>query len=139
MGRRRHYRGDLPVNADINVTSLVDVAFVLLVIFIIIAPAMQGGVQVDLPRADVAPLPAGDDPVIITVQRDSRVFIEETVMSVDEFTDGSGQMARAGGFQQVYIRGDSLVAYGPILKVIGAIARSGVNFALVGEERPRRR
>ena len=53
-GLRGH--GELPLNADINVTSLVDVAFVLLIIFMITAPIMQGGVDVRLPRAEARPI-----------------------------------------------------------------------------------
>ena len=54
--RNGRARNDLPINAEINVTSLVDVAFTLLVIFIITAPILQGGIEVAIPRADVQPL-----------------------------------------------------------------------------------
>ena len=60
--RRSRNRGDLPLNAEINVTSLVDVAFTLLIIFIITAPILQGGIDVAVPQADVQPLTAQDDP-----------------------------------------------------------------------------
>ena len=63
MGRQRgggvrKSRVDLPLNAEINVTSLVDVAFTLLIIFIITAPILQGGIEVAVPRADVQALSA---------------------------------------------------------------------------------
>ena len=57
---RRTRRQDLPIKAEINVTSLVDVAFTLLVIFIITAPMLQGGVEIQVPEADVAPIFATD-------------------------------------------------------------------------------
>ena len=131
--RRRSNRSDLPVNAEINVTSLVDVAFTLLVIFIITAPILQGGIEVAVPRADVQPLTAQDDPFFVTVDRDGRVFISESEVTLDEFQSTLTQLAGTGTFEQVYIRGDSLAAYGPVLKVIAATATANLRFALVGE------
>ena len=65
--RRLEGRQDLPLNAEINVTSLVDVAFTLLVIFIITAPILQGGVEVSVPRADVEALTTDDQPFIVAI------------------------------------------------------------------------
>ena len=136
--RRSGGRGqrDLPLTADINVTSLVDVAFTLLVIFIITAPILQGGVEVDVPRADVQPITASDEPFIVTVTRDGRVFVEETPMTVDEFVEAFPQLAAAGSLERVYLRGDSLASYGPVLRVIGVVQRAGVPVGLVGEVPP---
>ena len=76
LGRRGagHLR-NLEMRAEINVTSLVDVAFTLLVIFIITAPILQGGVEVAVPRADVQPLTAQDEPFFVSVTPDGRVFV----------------------------------------------------------------
>ncbi|MEQ8330590.1 MAG: biopolymer transporter ExbD [Longimicrobiales bacterium] len=131
--RRRRGRDDLPLNADINVTSLVDVAFTLLVIFIITAPILQGGIEVAVPRANVQPLTAQDEPFFVTIDADGRVFISESEVSMDEFQSTLTQLAEAGTFEQVYIRGDSLADYGPVLKVIAATATASLRFALVGE------
>ena len=133
MPRGRGNHGDLPLEATINVTSLVDVAFTLLVIFIITAPIMQGGVEVAVPRADVQPLTAEDDPFFVSVMPDGRIFVEETEWTVQEFQEGIPGLLSAGGIDMVYIRGDSTAAYGPMLQVIGAVATSGVKFGLVGE------
>ncbi|GMV05449.1 MAG: hypothetical protein AMXMBFR53_17270 [Gemmatimonadota bacterium] len=131
LGRRRGNRGDLPLNAEINVTSLVDVAFTLLVIFIITAPILQGGIEVDVPKADVQPLTARDKPFFVTVARDGRVYIEETETTVEEFESGFNQLA--GNVEHVYLRADSLADYGPVLKVIATLARSEKKWSLVGE------
>lgn len=131
MGRRRSTRGDLPINADINVTSLVDVAFTLLVIFIITAPILQGGIEVDVPKADVQPLTARDRPFFVTVDRQGQVYIEETPTSVEDFQSSFGQLAR--NVEHVYLRADSLADYGPVLKVIATLANSEKKWSLVGE------
>jgi biopolymer transport protein ExbD len=132
-GRRGGDRGDLPLNADINVTSLVDVAFTLLVIFIITAPVLQGGIEVSVPRAQVDPLTAQDDPFFVTVTRESRIYVEETPLSVADFRESFAQLASTGRFDRVYIRADSLAPYGPVLKVMSAVAQAGVDWSLVGE------
>ena len=131
--RRGRERGDLPLNAEINVTSLVDVAFTLLIIFIITAPILQGGIEVSVPQADVQPLTAEDDPFFVTVDREGQIFVEETPFTVQEFEESFPQLAQAGALERVYIRGDSLSNWGPVLKVIATVARSGVNFSVVGE------
>jgi biopolymer transport protein TolR len=132
-GRRRE---DLPLNADINVTSLVDVAFTLLVIFIITAPILQGGVEVNLPQADIRPISAMDDIFIISVQADGTVFVEETPISIEEFEESFAQLASAAGTQQVYIRADTEARHGVVFRVISAASRAGVAIAMIGEPRP---
>src|SRR4029450_5905800 len=81
-GLRGH--GELPLNADINVTSLVDVAFVLLIIFMITAPIMQGGVDVKLPRAEGRPLEPKQG-LVVTVDRDGNIFVDQAGMSYEDF------------------------------------------------------
>ena len=102
MRHRRRLRGDdLPIRAEINVTSLVDIAFVLLIIFVITAPMLQGGVEINLPRGDVQPLPSTENPFFVSVQEDGRVFVENTLLTMDEFQSAFPQLARAGTFEHV--------------------------------------
>ena len=81
LGRRR---GGVPISSDINVTSLVDVAFVLLIIFMITAPMLQGGVDVQLPRAEARPLKA-EEGLVVTVDRSGRIFLDQTPVSYTDF------------------------------------------------------
>ena len=74
-GRRGGGRGDLSVNAEINVTSLIDVAFTLLVIFIITAPILQGGIEVRIPEAEVEPLEPAENPFILNIVEDGTVVV----------------------------------------------------------------
>lgn len=131
--RRARQRTDLPLNADINVTSLVDVAFTLLVIFIITAPILQGGIEVAVPQADVQPLTAQDEPFYVTVTREGQVYIENDATTVEEFESSFPQLAAAGNLERVYLRADSLAEYGPVLKVMATLARSELPWSLVGE------
>jgi biopolymer transport protein ExbD len=138
MRHRRRLRGDdLPIRAEINVTSLVDVAFVLLIIFVITAPILTGGVEVNLPTGDVEPLDTDLRPFFVTVRPDGTVFVEGRAMSMPEFVQSFPQLASVGTFERVYIRGDSLARYGSIMHVVTTIAKTGKQFSFVAiEEEP---
>ena len=123
MGRRRNKSDDLPIKAEINVTSLVDVAFTLLVIFIITAPMLQGGVEVQVPEADVAPLTSQSDPIIISIDRDGQVFLGETPIPTDAIATSLPRLLRAMETEMVYIRGDSVAHYGSVMTVIATVAQ----------------
>jgi biopolymer transport protein TolR len=129
----RRGRGDLPINAAIDVTSLVDVAFTLLVIFIITAPILQGGIEVSIPRADVQPIAQADAPFFITVMRDGQIFMEESPVSLSELESGLPQLLSTGAVERVFIRADSLAPWGPVLQTMAISVNSGVPWSVVGE------
>jgi biopolymer transport protein ExbD len=136
LGSRRRggrSRADLPLNAEINVTSLVDVAFTLLVIFIITAPILQGGIEVSIPRADVQPLTSQEAPFFITVMRDGRIMMEETEVTSEQLEASLPQMLSTGTVERVFIRADSLAPYGPVLRTMAIAVNSGVNWSVVAE------
>ena len=127
-------RGKLPISADINVTSLVDVAFVLLIIFMIAAPMMQGGVDVQLPRAEARPLSAKDG-MVVSVDREGRIFIDQTQVSYNDFRLTFKSIVSARNPSGVYLRADSRVPYGEVVRVLAVIRTAGVNdVGLVAEE-----
>jgi len=131
---RRHRRGRAALNADINVTSLVDVAFVLLIIFMITAPMMQGGVEVRLPTADARPLEAHEG-LIVTVDRRGRVFVDETAFSYASFRDGFHALVARKRPSGIFLRADRGVPYGDVVRVLAVIRTSGVqNVGLVTEQ-----
>ena len=108
------------VNAEINVTSLVDVAFTLLVIFIITAPIMQGGVEVQVPRASAVSI-ASSEGVIVSVTREGAIFIGNAEASWEEFEPALTDAVRDKQASNVYLRGDEGVEYGHVLRVFGAM------------------
>jgi biopolymer transport protein ExbD len=124
------------VSAEINVTSLVDVALTLLVIFIITAPMMQGGVEVSVPRAQAAPLDSPEG-VIVSVDRSGDVFIGEAPVPWSEFEGRFPEAVRAAGAKSVYLRADEGVPYGRVMQVIGAMKAADVaTVGLVVEPEP---
>jgi len=123
-GLRGH--GELPLAADINVTSLVDVAFVLLIIFMITAPIMQGGVDIRLPRAQARPLEPKTG-LVVTLDRDGRVFIDQAPLSYEDFRATFAALVRTKRPSGVYLRADGRVAYASVVQVLAVIRASGVS------------
>jgi biopolymer transport protein TolR len=134
-GLRGH--GELPLTADINVTSLVDVAFVLLIIFMITAPIMQGGVDVQLPRAEARPITAKEG-MVVSVDREGRIFIDETEVSERDFRLTFGALVQSRRPRSIYLRADRRVPYGDVVRVLAVIRTSGISdVGLVAEEEER--
>lgn len=131
---RRRGRGErTPLNAEINVVSLIDVMMLLMIIFMITAPMMQGGVDVSLPRAESRPLNA-KSALVISVTQDGRIFADETQMSLSEFRTSFGILARQAGKEGVYFRADQRVDYGTAVRVIAIMRAAGVsNVGMVTE------
>ena len=136
MRRDRGRRDDLPTRADINVTSLVDVAFTLLVIFIITAPVLQGGVEIAVPQADVDPVTTEDRPFFVSVPATGPVFVEETPLTIEAFRSSFGQLMAGKGVERVYIRADSMATWDRVFKVTTVVKDAaqvaGFNFVFVG-------
>jgi biopolymer transport protein ExbD/biopolymer transport protein TolR len=115
----------MPLNAEINVVNLIDVMLLLLVIFMITAPMMQGGVDVALPRAEAKPL----DPksgLVVSVDRDGAVYVDETKMSLSEFRSAFRALAGKRAADGVYLRSDAAVPYGVVAQVLAIMRAAGV-------------
>lgn len=139
FGRESRGRSDLPLTADINVTSLVDVAFVLLIIFMITAPIMQGGVDVDLPRAEARPLQPKEG-LVVSIDREGRIFVDETPLTYEDFRASFPALVTAQRPSGVYLRADRRVDYGQVVRVLAVMRQAGVrDVGLVAEAEEVRR
>lgn len=131
---RRRGRGErTPLNAEINVVSLIDVMMLLMIIFMITAPMMQGGVDVSLPRAESRPLNAKSS-MTVTVTRDGRIYVDETQLSLSEFRISIAQLAAKAGREGIYFRADRRADYGRAVEVLALMRAAGIgNIGLVTE------
>jgi biopolymer transport protein TolR len=125
MPRRRGRDGELGPSAEINVTSLVDVALTLLVIFMITAPMLQGGVQVQVPKAKTESVPSAEG-VIVTVDRSGTIYVGEAPVRWEEFERTFPAIVRQKGAHSVYLRADEGVPYGRVVQVLGAMKAADV-------------
>ena len=124
MSRRRRTSG-LPINAEINVVSLIDVMMLLMVIFMITAPMMQGGVDVSLPQAQARPLEPKSG-LVVTVNRSGEIFVDEAKLSFAEFRASFKALASQRGKQGVYLRADQNARYSDVVRVLAVMRTSGV-------------
>ena len=122
---RRRRREGMPLNAEINVVSLIDVMLLLLVIFMITAPMMQGGVDVALPKAEAKPLEPKSG-LVVTIDRSGAVYVDETKMTVSEFRSAFRTLASKRSRDGVYLRGDASVPYGLVTQVLAIMRAAGV-------------
>ena len=131
MIRRRRDR--MPLNGEINVVSLIDVMMLLMVIFMITAPIMQGGVDVALPRADARPLEPKQG-LVVTVNRRGQIFVDQTRLTYAEFRASFRALASSRGRDGVYLRADQGVPYGTVVRVLAVMRSAGVgDVGLVAE------
>jgi biopolymer transport protein TolR len=125
--------GELTPVADINVTSLVDVAFVLLIIFMITAPIMQGGVDVQLPRAQAKPLEAKQG-LVVSVDQQGHIYVDQTALSYEDFRATFPAIVARRHPNGVYLRSDRRVPYGEVVQVLAVMHSAGIeNVGLVAE------
>ncbi len=134
MRKRGVERSPLPVRAEINVTSLVDVAFTLLVIFIITAPVMQGGIELNLPRGNPGYIEANDNQLTVSVRPPDSIFFGELPVPRDEAPAALRQLIRAGELELVVLRGDSLAHYGIMATLLDVVDSEGATPVLILEE-----
>ena len=119
--------GDNQFMADINVTPLVDVMLVLLIIFMVTAPMMVQGVDVDLPKATAQALKGSEDKLIVSIDDSRKVFINEQVVSVEFLTQKLKAILENLENKNVYLRADKTVPYGIVVDVISKIKKAGIN------------
>jgi biopolymer transport protein ExbD len=129
MPRRRNGGAEHSLSAEINVTSLVDVALTLLVIFLITAPILQGGVEVNVPKAEVASMEAPQG-VMVTMTRDERLYIGEAQVPWEQFASALTDVVRKEQARNLYLKADEGVPYGRVLRVLGAM--KGLELGTVG-------
>jgi biopolymer transport protein TolR len=112
--------------SQINVTPLVDVMLVLLVIFMVTAPIIQQGVQVNLPQAKAGAIPGTEDLLVVTVAKNGRVYLNDNSMTLDELGKKLRAIRKLQADKQVYLRADQDVSYGTVMKTIAEIKQAGI-------------
>ena len=121
---RRRARGS-GLNADINVTPLVDVMLVLLIVFMVAAPLLSVGVPIDLPKTDAKALPSQNEPLTITVDSEGKVFLQEEEVPITELVAKLVAVSETGYDERIYLRGDESSDYGAVMKVMARVNAAG--------------
>jgi len=126
--------------SEINVTPFVDVMLVLLIIFMVTAPLLTVGVDIDakaglpeieLPKTEAGPVTPEEAPLSITVDAEGKIFLQNIEIGFDELVTKLTAIREAGGGAQVWVRGDKSASYGNVAKVLVRIKEAGLPVTLV--------
>jgi biopolymer transport protein TolR len=117
---------DATTIAQINVTPLVDVMLVLLVIFMVTAPIIQQGVQVNLPQAKAGAIPGTEELLVVTIAKNGKVYLNDNPLTLAELGDKLRAIRKLQTDKQVYLRADQDVRYGLVMKAVAEIKQAGI-------------
>lgn len=120
--RRGRGRGGF---TEINVTPFVDVMLVLLIIFMVTAPMLTAGVEVDLPETKAPAMSGQDEPLSVSVKKDGSIYIQDTQYNLEEVAPKIKAIAGENKEKRIIVRGDSHVDYGAVIQVMGEIRAAG--------------
>ena len=122
---RRSRRRTTHVMSEINVTPMVDVMLVLLIIFMVSAPLLTVGVAIDLPQTQAKSLDQDREPLTVTVNDKGQVYLQNTDVKLEELIPKLQAIAKSGGDERIYVRGDKKVDYGTVMRVMGRLSAAG--------------
>jgi biopolymer transport protein TolR len=112
--------------SDINVTPFVDVMLVLLIIFMVTAPMMMQGLDVDLPEATAKPLESEKEFLIISIDNSQQIFINEFQVTIDFLGEKLAKVLQGRSDREVYLKADKNIPYGIVVQVMAEIKAAGV-------------
>jgi biopolymer transport protein TolR len=125
MGMSTGGGGKAPIG-EINVTPLVDVMLVLLIIFMVSAPMMQTGIDVDLPAAQAPQVQLDEEKLLLTVTKDQKVYLGRDEVAYDKLEPTLLSNERMQREKEVYVQADETVPYGFVVKVIAIVKKAGI-------------
>jgi len=113
--------------SEINVTPFVDVMLVLLIIFMVTAPMMMQGVDVNLPKTTSRPIKTKDEPLILTVNKEQEIFLENHRIQIESLEEKLKRIFENRREKEILLRADKEVPYGFIMKVVAGVKRAGID------------
>jgi biopolymer transport protein TolR len=112
--------------SQINVTPLVDVMLVLLVIFMVTAPIIQQGVQVNLPQTKAGAIQGKEEQLVVAVTRNGAIYLNDNPMKLEELGRKLRSIRQLQQSREVYLRADQDVRYGVVMKVVAEVKQAGI-------------
>ena len=126
MGMASAPKGSRAVLSEINVTPLVDVMLVLLIIFMVTAPMMQQGLDVELPQTSSSGVPTSDEPFVLVIKKDKSLSAGNVKLSIGTLKQKLTAIFSTRKNKQVYIQADRQVDYGTVAEVMGEVRAAGI-------------
>ncbi|MEE9911882.1 MAG: protein TolR [Deltaproteobacteria bacterium] len=127
MRQTRRRNSDKKSMAEINVTPLVDVMLVLLIIFMVTAPMLSMGIDVNLPRVKSKSLDIAEEKLVLTINENKEIFLNKTRMPLQDLQAKLAAIFAERVDREVFLRADKNVPYGFVVEVMSEIRRAGVD------------
>ena len=127
MGATRSRGGVHQPLSEINVTPFVDVMLVLLIIFMVTAPMMHQGIDVDLPETSTLPLRVTDEPLILTVKKDGSTFVGRKEIQPEDLKEKLAAIFEGRDSKELFLRADKASPYGAVVKALAAAREAGAS------------
>ncbi len=129
---RYNVKKDSKIMSEINVTPFVDVMLVLLIIFMITAPLMKTGVEIELPEVNTPNIPENDEPLIVSINKDNEIFLSEKKISNENLKSKLTAIKNANPKVKLFIKADKVVSYQNLMDVMKQIIDSNItNISLI--------
>jgi biopolymer transport protein TolR len=113
--------------SEINVVPLVDIMLVLLIIFMITAPMLQHGMNIEIPKVTATPLPAKEDPQILNITRSELLILNEKKLSLNDLKAAVQLLFQNRRDKEIFLRADKDVSYGFVVRCMGIIREAGID------------
>ena len=123
--RRRRGRRSRGALSEINVTPLVDVMLVLLIIFMVAAPLLTSGVEVELPKTEAGAMEDQNEPLTVSIRADGSLFIQDDATPFSSLAPRLRAMAGEETKRPIYVRADGRASYAVVAQVMAALSTSG--------------
>ena len=117
---------DRSLLSEINVTPLVDVMLVLLIIFMVTAPMMQQGIDVDLPNVVAKDVPVKEEKLVLTITKKREIFINEQPVEILRLREKLKKMYKNRAIKEIFLKADENVPYGFVVKTMAEIREAGI-------------
>lgn len=138
---KRRFSGQedgIRVVAEINVTSLVDVAFTLLIIFMITAPILQGGIEIDVPEAAAGPL-SSSEALVVSIDGDEQIYLDDVPVTFDEFDATIERAIERQESDEVFLKADADLRFELAVRIMARIQEAGAIVNIIATPEGRRR
>jgi len=111
--------------SEINVTPMVDVMLVLLVIFMVTAPLLTVGVEVDLPKTKASEIRGEDEPLAVSIDKEGKLFVQDTAVELTGLAPLLMEISKNNQDIRIFVRGDESISYGSVMEVMGVLNKAG--------------
>ncbi len=124
--KHSEWDGENQLMSQINITPMVDVMLVLLIIFMVAAPMLTQGVNVDLPDAQAPQIRQQTEPLVISIKKDGALFMQNKAIDINQLAPRISAMRKANPKLPVFIRGDAKTPYEHVAQVMGLLESAGI-------------